>query len=128
MSSQHLLGTVSLPADMLWIDEFNWPTVIRSTEYTLTGAMIVDIGQRQAGRPITLAGAADGGWVTRATVDALRVLACELPGQFVLTLADTRSFTVTFAPEDAIHAEPLYPVADPGVDFPYFCTVKLIEV
>jgi hypothetical protein len=98
--TQHLLDSVSLSADMLWTDEFNWPTVIRSTEYALTGALIVDAGQRLAGRPITLAGSADGGWVTRATVDALRVLASELPGQFVLALADGRSFNVVFAPED----------------------------
>lgn len=124
----HQLDSVSLPADMTWTDEFNWPTVIRSTEYSLTGALIVDAGQRLAGRPITLQGAMDGGWVSRATVDALRVLACQLPGVFVLTLADARAFNVTFAPEEPISAEPIFPIADPGVDFWYVATIKLIEV
>lgn len=126
--TEHLLGSVGLPADMLWRDEFNWPTVIRSTEYALTGALIVDVGQRLAGRPITLAGSTDGGWVTRATVDALRVLASALPGQYVLTLADGRSFNVVFAPEDALTADPVVDFSDPGVDAWYVVTVKLIEV
>ncbi len=126
--TQHLLDSVSLPGDLLWIDEFNWPTVIRSTEYALTGALIVDAGQRLAGRPITLAGSADGGWVTRATVDALRVLACALPGQYVLALAEGRSFNVVFAPEDAISAEPVVDFSNPGVDPGYGAKAKLIEV
>lgn len=126
--TEHLLGALPLPADLVWTDEFTWPTVVRKTEYALTGALIVDVGQRQAGRPITLGGDAGGGWVTRATVDALRVLASEVPGQFVLALADGRSFNVIFAPESAISAAPLYPIADPGADFPYVVTIKLIEV
>ena len=113
---------------MLWRDEFGWPTVIRSTEYALNGALIVDCGQRQAGRPITLAGSPDGGWVHRATVDALRVLASALPGQYVLTLADGRSFNVVFAPDDPLTADPVVDFSDPGVDAWYVVTVRLIEV
>lgn len=128
MADFHQLASVSLPADMVWIDEFTWPTVVRSTEYSVTGALIVDAGQRLAGRPITLAGDASGGWIARATIDALRTLACALPGQYVLELADGRRFNVVFAPEDPIAAEPLFPIRDPGDDFPYVATVKLIEV
>ena len=126
--AEHLLHNLPLPADMVWTDEFIWPTVVKSTEYTLTGALVVDSAQRLAGRTITLAGADDYGWITRATVDALRTLASALPGQYVLTLADARSFNVVFAPEDPIAAQPIAPVADPGADFWYVATVKLIEV
>lgn len=126
--SEHLLGALPLPGDMVWTDEFNWPTVVRATEYALNGALIVDSARRLAGRPITLSGATDSAWVSRATVDALRTMASELPGQWVLELADGRRFNVTFAPEDPIAAETLYPVSDPGVDFPYIVTVKMIEV
>lgn len=125
--TQHLLGSVSLPGDLVWTDEFTWPTVVRASEYALNGALIVDSARRLAGRPITLAGAVDC-WVTRATVAALRNLACELPGQWVLALADGRSFNVTFSPDDPIAAEPLYPIADPSEDFPYIVTIKMIEV
>jgi uncharacterized protein YwbE len=124
----HVLAGISLDADMTWVDEFNWPTVIRSTEYSLTGALIVDSGQRLAGRPITLQGDQSGGWITRSTVDALRVKACELPGQFVLQLADGSSFNVIFAPEEPIRAEPIFPIRDPDGAFWYIATIKLIEV
>ncbi|EXI72697.1 MAG: hypothetical protein AW07_03142 [Candidatus Accumulibacter sp. SK-11] len=124
----HSLSGISLDADMIWVDEFNWPTVIRTTEYALTGALIVDSGLRLAGRPITLQGDQSGGWITRATVDALRVKASELPGEFVLSLADGRSFNVIFAPEDPIKAEPIFPIRDPDAAFWYVATIKLIEV
>ena len=47
----HSLSGISLDADMTWVDEFNWPTVIRTTEYALTGALIVDSGLRPPGPP-----------------------------------------------------------------------------
>lgn len=126
--AEHLLHNVPLDGDMVWVDEFNWPTVVRASEYSLSGALIVDSGMRLAGRPITLAGSADGGWVTRATVDALRVLASALPGQYVLTLADSRSFNVIFAPDEPLVANQVVDLSDPAVDWWYIATVKLIEV
>lgn len=113
---------------MTWTGEFDWPTVIRAREYSLTGALIVDSGQRLAGRPITLVGDVSGGWIARTTVDALRVLASELPGQFVLQLADGRSFNVIFDADEPIRAEPIFPIADPDGAFWYVATIKLIEV
>ena len=126
--ANHLLHNVPFDGDMVWTDEFNWPVVTKKTEYSLSGALIVDSGMRLAGRPITLAGKADGGWITRATVDALRVLARALPGQYVLTLADGRSFNVIFAADDPIRAEQVVDLSDPGADWWYIATVKLIEV
>ena len=126
--ANHLLHNVAFDGDMVWTDEFNWPVVTKRTEYSLSGALIVDSGMRLAGRPITLAGKADGGWITRATVDALRVLASALPGQYVLTLADGRSFNVIFAADDPIRAEQVVDLSDPGADWWYIATVKLIEV
>lgn len=126
--ANHLLHNVAFDGDMVWTDEFNWPVVTKRTEYSLSGALIVDSGMRLAGRPITLAGKADGGWIPRATVDALRVLASALPGQYVLTLADGRSFNVIFSPDDPIRAEQVVDLSDPGADWWYIATVKLIEV
>lgn len=126
--ANHLLHNVPFDGDMVWTDEFNWPVVTKKTEYSLSGALIVDSGMRLAGRPITLEGKADGGWIRRATVDALRVLASALPGQYVLTLADGRSFNVIFSPDDPIRAEQVVDLSDPGADWWYIATVKLIEV
>ena len=63
--ANHTLNALALPGDMMWTDEFNWSPVERSIDYSLTGALIVDIGTRQAGRTITLEGADDAGWLPR---------------------------------------------------------------
>ena len=46
--------------DMHWTDEFNWSAIAQTQPvYSLAGAVLVQQGIKQAGRPITL----DGDWV-----------------------------------------------------------------
>lgn len=126
--ADHTLATVTLPADMIWVDEFNWSPVQRATEYSLAGALIVDVAERQAGRPITLQGAADAGWMHRSVLQALYALAADpAVASRSLTLADGRMFTVAFE-DDPIEAEPVidYNISD-AADW-YVVTLKLIEV
>ena len=92
-----------LPDDLLWSDEHAWSPAISSVSYLLTGALLVQSAVRQAGRPITLVGAPDMAWVTRATVGALQAWAAAPPapaprsiGRFELPLAEARVFTVAF--------------------------------
>ena len=61
-----------LPDDLLWTDEHAWTPAVASTSYLITGALLIQSAIRQAGRPITLVGAADMAWVTRATVEQLQ--------------------------------------------------------
>lgn len=120
------LATVTLPDNLYWSDEFAWDPNAQQSEYTLTGALIVEESTRQAGRPITLAGA----WVDRATVQALRALAAT-PGDIqTLTLPDARSFQVLFRRGDqAIEAAPIGgPFAAPQAGDRYRLTLRLIEV
>ena len=49
-----ICNALTLPGDLIWIDEFQWNPVERATEYAVTGALVVDVGERLAGRPITL--------------------------------------------------------------------------
>lgn len=126
--ADHTLASVTLPADMIWVDEFNWSPVQRATEFSLAGALIVDVAERQAGRPITLQGAADAGWMHRTALLALYALAADpAVASRSLTLADGRVFTVTFD-DDPIEAEPVidYNIND-AADW-YVVTLKLIEV
>ena len=51
----HTLDGLALPAGMIWQDEFDWSPALSAQEYSLTGALVIDAGTRQAGRPITLA-------------------------------------------------------------------------
>jgi hypothetical protein len=71
-----------LPDDLLWADEHAWTPAVAAVSYLLTGALLVESAARQAGRPITLVGAADMAWVTRATVDTLCDWAAEPNRQF----------------------------------------------
>ena len=67
--------TVELPGDLFWTDRYSWRSVTSSAEYTLTGALVVEYDQRQAGRPITLEGDTTRAWMGRATADTLQAWA-----------------------------------------------------
>jgi len=94
------LGTVTLPPDLQWSDEFAWVALGMTAKTTLTGAEIVQSGSLQAGRPVTLQGGTDFAWVDYATVEALRTLATAAGATYTLTLADGRTYNVRFRCED----------------------------
>lgn len=127
------LETLDLPNDMLWEDEFSWSPVVRKTEYSLTGALIVEVAKKQAGRPITLRPPdQEMAWVERSVVQTLRSWQDQTALRMLLVLeyaSDTRQFVVSFADG----AEPMG--ASPVKGFPghagedYFrLTLKLVEV
>lgn len=104
----HTLDGISLPADIVWKDEFDWAAAVSSLKYSVTGAAIVQTRIRQAGRPLTLESAAnDQGCVSRATVAALRALADTGRTNIVFTHADGRAFRVMFAPDAPISSQPI---------------------
>ena len=124
---------LALPDDLLWTDEHAWSPVVANTSYLLTGALLVQSGTRQAGRPITLVGAADMAWVTRAVVETLYGWAADPlavdSGRFELTFADARVFIVAFRFGDtAIEAETVmgFPARSDG-DY-YRLTLRLMEI
>lgn len=129
MAAYHTLGAVQLPRGMVWSDEFNWTAREAATEYSLTGALLIDVGVRQAGRPITLEAEDDAGWIARSVVQALHTLCDADPdAAHTLTLADGRVFSVQFAPGDAISAHPISRPELPPSTHPYVATVRLITV
>ena len=122
-----------LPDDLLWADEHAWSPAVASTSYLITGALLIQSARRQAGRPITLVGAPDMAWVTRAAVEQLRAWAAlavsEATGRFELSFTDGRGFTVAFRHQDAaIEAEPVmgFP-ARASTDF-YRLTLRFLEI
>jgi hypothetical protein len=126
-------ATLALPDDLLWSDENGWSPVVSSVSYLITGALLVQSATRQAGRDITLVGAADMAWVTRSVVNVLREWAAlpldSVTGRFELTLMDGRMFTVAFRHADgALEAEPItgFP-ARSDFDF-YRITLKLMQI
>ena len=128
MTTHHTLGSVAVPRGMVWVDEFDWVPVERAVTYSLTGALLVDVAPRLAGRPITLAGEVDAGWLGRGVVAQLYALAGSTSAAHTLTLADGRTFTVMFAPDTPIEAKPIGRPELPSAANPYYATLRLIEV
>lgn len=123
------ITTLELPDDLHWADEHAWSPVAQTVEHALDGALLVFTTARQAGRPITLAGAEDRAWITRAEVEQLRTWAA-LPGQqLTLTLHGTAR-TVVFRHQDGtvVDAEPVM-FWVPMLDTHYYTlTLRLMEV
>lgn len=124
---------LSLPNDLLWRDEFEWTPVVATNTYTLTGALIIEQGVRQAGRPISLQAPDQSmAWVTRSTVQTLRDWSALAGRKFRLVFeypADTRQFVVMFDhASDAIGAEPVKGFPSHASGDWFTVSLKFIEV
>lgn len=128
MPATHTLDLVPIPRGMVWADEHDWVPAQQATEYSITGAMLVDAGLRLAGRPITLQAQDDAGWIQRSVLASLRALASDPGAVYLLTLADGRAFNVMFAPDSPIEARPIARPEIPASTHPYVATVRLLEV
>lgn len=128
--ANHTLDTLTLPPGLIWKDEFSWRPVISSSEYAVTGALVVDVAERTVGRPITLESSSDKmGWVLRATLETLYGFTESPDSVMTLTLADSRTYSVIFRPgEEPITAKQISDAEIPPVDWPYNVTLRLIEV
>ena len=97
----------------------------------LSGALLVQEAALLYGRPITLAGGPDGGWIDRATADALFALAAT-PGQ-VMTLTglpQQAPLAVIFdrSQGPAIEAQMVMRYAYPDAGTWYTCQLRLLTV
>ena len=101
------LDTVTLPDVLSWNDEFEWSPVTHSKSYGVTGSLFVQVGDKLAGRDITLVGSDSMGWITRDIVEDLQTLR-DADTEMTLTLQDARTFTVRWKQEDnCIDVDPL---------------------
>jgi len=76
--------SIDLPKDLEWKDELNWGTVDQIVEYSLTGALLIQEGVKQKGRPITFTGKDNMAWITRE--QGLTLLAMRNTQGLVMTL------------------------------------------
>ena len=130
------LGPVDLAPDptlggeqLLWVDEHEWDPIAQEQERSLNGKLIIQEGQKVYGRPITLE-SQGGAWFTKATVEALKNLAAESGGRYLLTLPTGATHYVTFnrAEGPAITATPLWRKVVQGPDDLFEITLRLITV
>lgn len=134
MILQHLtlLQSLTLSHDLIWTDEHAWSPAVANLEYSLTGALLLEYGARQAGRPITLQPPdASMAWHSRSLVDQLLVWSRTPGQQYLLTLDDGRSFNVLFRHHEApaLEAKPVTGLASAGPDDDWqITTLKLMEI
>ncbi len=125
-----ILDTITLPDDLLWINEFEWNPVEQTTERSLTGALLVQEGQLLHGRPIILSGNGEAGWVSRLTVKNLFALTKAANKAMSLTLPDNRQFSVIFDRSNGapLEAKQVLPFAYPENNDQYFINIRLLIV
>lgn len=118
------LGGVTLPADLAWPDRYSWQPVTVNTEYSLTGALIIQSAKKLAGRPITLQGAENRAWATHTIVQAVKALQAVAGQTYTLTL-EGASYNVMIL---SVEAEPLWDLA-PAAETDYCAmTIKMVVV
>lgn len=122
--------TVAITGDLYWEDEFSWAPVEQSVERTITGALVVQVSTRQAGRPMTLSPYdKDSAWITRASLDQLKTWAGN-PGQTMVLTYRGQTYNVVFRHHDGevIRAEPVKHMADVQSDDWYTATLRFMEI
>jgi hypothetical protein len=125
--------SVALPDDLRWVDEFEWTAIARKSTYTCSGALLIQEGEKQAGRPITLQAPEDMAWVPRSVVKQLHQWAGTANLKLRLTLEypdDTRQFYVMFNPEEQspLESAPVKGIPGHNDGDEYTVKIKLIEV
>ncbi len=122
-------STLELHKDLFWSDQYNWAPVEQSVQRTITGALIVSVAARVAGRPITLESTDDASaWMSLATVTQLRNWAAAPGQQLTLTLRG-ETYTVLFRHQDGgLEARPVIAYDDDDDTDHYLCVIRLMEI
>ncbi|MCK9172758.1 MAG: hypothetical protein RBR03_09115 [Desulfuromonas thiophila] len=122
-----VLDSLTLPDDLLWIDEYKWSGVAQQVDILADGAVVVQADAQQTGRLITLQGGDDFGWLDRTTLEALRLLAAAPGAQYSLTLHDGTPRNVVFT-GDRLTAAPVVDYSAPAASDVYSVTLYLMEL
>ena len=106
-------GTTAHLSDRLqWTNEYDWSPVDQATGYSTRGALLVDVGLKLAGQPITLDGTSTNTWISRALCDTLQAWAA-LPGiELALVLRGTTHAVIFDHAQGGFAAQPIWRLAD----------------
>ena len=110
-------GTTAHLSDRLqWTDEFDWSPVDQTTGYSTTGALLVDVALKLAGRPITLNSVDTNAWISRALCSTLQAWAA-LPGaQFDLVLRGITHQVIFDHAQGGFSAQAIWRLEDGAID------------
>lgn len=115
-----------LPDRLLWIDEYAWSPVVTEARTGTNGMLLVHVGTRLAGRPISLDGHGGNAWITRAQCDQMDAWAALAGATFTLLLRGAARTVLLIE----FQAEPIWKLLD-GEHTPellYVPSFKFIEV
>ena len=106
-------GTTAHLSDRLqWTNEYDWSPVDQATGYSTRGVLLVDVGLKLAGQPITLEGTDTNAWITRALCSTLQAWAA-LPGiELALVLRGTTHAVIFDHAQGGFAAQPIWRLAD----------------
>lgn len=122
--------SVTLPPDLFWSDEDSWAPVQQAVERSLTGALVIDLGDATAGRSITLVSEdTSAAWMTPAVLDQLKAWAAVAGQEMTLTLGAT-AYTVMWRHHDkpAIDPKPVVHFSSTTPEQFYLVTLKFMEI
>jgi hypothetical protein len=121
------LDDITLPDDLIWIDEYAHTPVRQTVSTAVNGSLIVEAAAQTKGRPISLAGGPDYGWMQRSILELLRAKQYQPGLTLTLTLHGT-AYSVLFVQPDGIEAAPVVDYNTPDASDWYVVTLKFIEV
>lgn len=125
--------TITLPADLIWVDRRSRSVMAQNIERATNGAAIIEEFQGIGAYPITLVGSDSRGntWVGQDTIDALTTLADQaLAAPMTLTYNDGTVVSVRFRHDGtgaAVDAQPLYSIFPQDGTTPYLLTLRLMQ-
>jgi hypothetical protein len=121
-------NTVDLPKDILWEDEHNWDSVVQQMNYTITGALVVEASQKQAGRPVTLKSRDDMSWIPKIDHDQIRTWANTVGKQLTLTIRSTQHTVIFNHADTSVESEVLGYYRDSQQPKWYKMTIRLLII
>lgn len=128
-------ATLDLGARLLWTDEFEWSPVAQTVTTSTTGALLVSVALRQAGRPITLDGVASQAWYSWALCQQLAAWAAVPALECELTLRGVVRRVIFNQEQKGFEARTLhriadseYAAADAAQELLYLPQIRFLEV
>lgn len=121
------LDAITLPADLIWVDEYAHTPVKQTVSTAVDGSLVIEADTLRTGRPITLQGDDNAAWIERSTLEALRAKQYQAALQMTLTV-NGYAFNVLFTQPGGITAKPVIDYNNPDNADWYTVTLKFIEV
>lgn len=122
--------TVELSDRLQWTDEYDWGPVEQAAAYSTEGALLLDVSEKLAGRPIALDGVESQAWLPRSLCDQLAAWAA-LPGIVLTLVLRGVSRQVIFDHEQGgFRAQPIWRLLDGEItsELLYRPTLRFLEV